>query len=186
VSPTHVVPQILAALLIAANAGLRLPLVYNTGGFESCAALELLEDAVDIYMPDMKYAASGPALRLSRAASYPEVNRAAVVEMHRQVGDLILDERGVARRGLLVRHLVLPGGMAGTAEVCRFLVERVSRDTYVNLMDQYRPCYKARDIPPLDRVVSRLEFAQALAEARSAGLHRFDRRGSRWTGSAAG
>jgi putative pyruvate formate lyase activating enzyme len=176
VSPTHVVPQILAALLIAAEAGLRLPLVYNTGGFDSPLALGLLENVVDIYMPDMKYASSEPARRYSGAPDYPLVNQAAVIEMHRQVGDLTLDESGIARRGLLVRHLVLPGGLAGTGEISRFLATEVSRDTYVNIMDQYRPCYRAGELPPLDWPLTRLEYAQALKAARAAGLHRFDRR----------
>ena len=176
VSPTHVVPQILAALLIAAEAGLRLPLVYNTGGFDSPEALNLLENVVDIYMPDMKYAATEPARQYSRAPRYPHVNQAAVTEMHRQVGDLTLDQNGIARRGLLVRHLVLPGGLAGSDEIARFLATEISRDTYINMMDQYRPCYRAGEFPPLDRPLTRLEYAQALKDARAAGLHRFDRR----------
>jgi putative pyruvate formate lyase activating enzyme len=176
VSPTHVVAPILAALLVAAQGGLRLPLVWNTGGYESLAALKLLDGVVDIYMPDMKYADEEIAFKYSKVKHYPEVNQAAVKEMHRQVGDLTLDESGIALRGLLVRHLVLPKGLAGTPEIARFLAQEVSRDTYINVMDQYRPCYKADELPPLDHSTSRTEFNQALEQAREAGLHRFDKR----------
>ena len=175
VSPSHVVAQIIAAVGIAAERGLRLPLIYNTGGYDSREALSLLDGIVDIYMPDMKYAEAETARRFSRARDYVAFNREAVKEMHRQVGDLVLDEAGIARRGLLVRHLVLPAGLAGTAEVTGFLAREVSRDTYVNLMDQYHPCYRADRYPPLDRSPTPEESAQALAEARRAGLHRFDR-----------
>jgi putative pyruvate formate lyase activating enzyme len=174
VSPSHVVAQILAAVAIAAQAGLRLPLVYNTGGYDSLAALQLLDGVMDIYMPDMKYADARLALRLSKARNYPEVNRAAVREMHRQVGDLVMDERGIAQRGLLVRHLVMPGGLAGTPEVACFLAEEISRDTYINVMAQYHPCYKAREHPPLDRRITPEEYAEAVAVCRAAGLHRLD------------
>jgi putative pyruvate formate lyase activating enzyme len=176
VSPTHVTAPILAALLIAAQGGLRLPLVWNTGGYDSLAALELLDGVVDIYMPDMKYADKDTALKYSKAKRYPEVNQAAVKEMHRQVGDLVMNEKGVALRGLLVRHLVLPKGLAGTPEVARFLAEEVSKDTYINVMDQYRPCYKASELPPLNLRTSRSDFNRALEQARGAGLHRFDKR----------
>ena len=175
VSPSHVVAQVIAAVAIAAEKGLRLPLVYNTGGYDSPEALRLLDGIVDIYMPDMKYADAETARRCSRARDYVEVNRAAVKEMHHQVGDLVLDKNGIARRGLLVRHLVLPGDLAGTAEVASFLARKVSAETYVNLMDQYHPCYRADRYPPLDRPLSPEEYARALTEARRAGLHRFDR-----------
>lgn len=180
VSPTHVTPQILASVLIAAEAGLHLPLVWNTGGYDSPATLALLDGVVDIYMPDMKYADEETAYRYSKVRDYPAVNQAAVKEMHRQVGDLELDENGIARRGLLVRHLVLPEGLAGTQEIARFLVQEVSPDTYINLMDQYRPCYKAAELPPLARPITRAEYEQALQQAREAGLHRFDRREPRF------
>jgi putative pyruvate formate lyase activating enzyme len=176
VSPTHVVAPILAALLVAAQGGLRLPLVWNTGGYDSLTALELLDGVVDIYMPDMKYADEETAFKYSKAKHYPTVNQAAVKEMHRQVGDLVMDEKGIALRGLLVRHLVLPKGLAGTAEIARFLTKEVSPDTYINVMDQYRPCYKANELPPLDRRTSRAEFNQALEQAREVGLYRFDNR----------
>ena len=180
VSPTHVVPQILAAVLIAAQAGLRLPLVYNTGGYDSLVALALLDGMVDIYMPDMKYANAETAQKYSKVKAYPTVNQVAVKEMHRQVGDLVLDENGIALRGLLVRHLVLPDELAGTAEIARFLAEEVSRDTYINIMDQYRPCYKAAELPPLDRPITRAEYEQAVQQAREIGLHRFDKREPRF------
>ncbi|HOT90991.1 MAG TPA: 4Fe-4S cluster-binding domain-containing protein [Anaerolineae bacterium] len=182
VSPTHVVPQIVMGLAVAIRAGLRLPVVYNTGGYDAPQALQLMDGLIDIYMPDMKYSDAAIAQQLSLVRDYPAVNRAAVKEMHRQVGDLIVDEHGIARRGLLVRHLVLPGGLAGTAEVARFLAEEVSRDTYINVMAQYHPAYKARqcasDTMPLDRRVTPAEYADAVQQAREAGLHRFDER--RW------
>jgi putative pyruvate formate lyase activating enzyme len=176
VSPTHVVAPILTAVLIAAQAGLHLPLVWNTGGYDSLAALALLDGVVDIYMPDIKYADAESARRYSKVEDYPTVNQAAVKEMHRQVGDLVMDDHGIAQRGLLVRHLVLPEGLAGTADVARFLAKEVSRDTYVNIMDQYRPCYKANQLPPLNRSITRAEYQEALQQARAAGLHRFDKR----------
>jgi len=175
VSPSHVVAQVIASVATAAEKSLHLPLVYNTGGYDSPEALRLLDGIVDIYMPDMKYADPENARRYSRARDYVEVNRAAVKEMHRQVGDLVLDKNGIARRGLLVRHLVLPGDLAGTADVTAFLAREVSADTYVNLMDQYHPCYRADSYPPLNSSLSPEEYAQARADACSAGLHRFDR-----------
>ncbi len=176
VSPSHVVPQILAGTLIAAQAGLRLPLVYNTGGYDSLLALELLDGVIDIYMPDCKYADPEVGRKYSKVPDYPAVNQAAVKEMHRQVGDLDLDERGIARRGLLIRHLVLPNDLAGTAQVARFLAQEVSPDTYFNLMGQYRPCYKASDYPPLNRRPTQQEMVAARQAAEAAGLRRFDQR----------
>jgi putative pyruvate formate lyase activating enzyme len=171
VTPSHVVAQILEAVAIAAQAGLRIPLVYNTGGYDSPEALALLDGVVDIYMPDMKYGSSEVARCLSHVTGYVEVNRRAVKEMHRQVGDLALDEDGVALRGLLVRHLVLPGGLAGTEQVLAFLSE-LSPDTYLNLMTQYRPCFRASELPTLDRRPSAEEFRQAFAIADRLGLKR--------------
>ncbi len=176
VSPSHVVAQILAAVEIAARQGLTLPLVYNTGGYDSMEALALLDGVIDIYMPDMKYGDAGLARKYSKARGYVAANRAAVKEMHRQVGDLVTDARGMARRGLLVRHLVLPGGIAGTDEVAAFLAGEVSRDTYVNIMDQYRPCYRADEYPQLDHALLHDEYEAALATAARHGLRRFDRR----------
>lgn len=179
VSPTHVVPQILEALEIAVKAGLCVPLVYNSGGYDSLETLNLLDGVVDIYMPDMKYSDEKTAQRFSGVEDYPEINRAAVKEMHRQAGDLQLDDHGVATQGLLVRHLVLPHGFAGTAEVCRFLSQKVSTNTYLNVMAQYHPCYKALDVPELVRPLSGEEFAEAVRIARDRGLHRLDRIESR-------
>ena len=176
VSPSHVVAQILEALVLAAEAGLRLPLVYNTGGYDSPEALALLDGVVDIYMPDVKYGSSAKARRYSKVRGYVTANRAALKEMHRQVGDLVMDGSGIARRGLLVRHLVLPGGLAGTAEVLRFLANDVSPNTYVNIMAQYRPCFRAREYPELMRRPSSAEMHEALLSAYSAGLHRLDQR----------
>lgn len=182
VSPTHVVAQIIEAVALAARRGLNIPLVYNSGGYDSLSALALLDGIVDIYMPDMKYGNAEIARRYSLVKDYPHHNQAAVREMHRQVGDLELDEHGVARRGLLVRHLVLPGGLAGTADVVRFLAGEVSADTYLNIMGQYRPEFKARreNMGPLSRPVTREEVVEALEMARAAGLHRFDRRRAVW------
>jgi putative pyruvate formate lyase activating enzyme len=174
VSPSHVVPQILAAVLVAAEAGLHLPLVYNTGGYDALPTLKLLDGVIDIYMPDMKYADAAAGLRFSRVPGYPEVNRAAVREMHRQVGDLRIEANGLAVRGLLVRHLVLPGGLAGTAEIARFLAREISPSTYVNVMDQYHPAYRAEETPELNRRVTRAETQAALEMARAAGLFRLD------------
>ena len=176
VTPSHVVAQIIAAVAVAAAQGLRLPLVYNTGGYDSLEALRLLDGIVDIYMPDVKYSDTDKAHRYSHVRDYVAINRAAVREMHRQVGDLVLDESGLAVRGLLVRHLVLPGAVSGTADVLRFLARQVSPDTYVNLMDQYRPCYRADENPPLDHTPTRNDYARALEKARELGLWRLDGR----------
>jgi putative pyruvate formate lyase activating enzyme len=176
VSPSHVIAQVLAAVAVAAPSGLNLPLVYNTGGYDSMAALRLLDAVVDIYMPDMKYADAVNARRYSVVKNYPQINRAAVREMHRQVGDLQVGENGLATRGLLVRHLVLPAGLAGTAEIVRFLADEISPDTYLNLMDQYRPAYKAHLFPELDRRPTNEEYQAAVLAAREAGLHRLDQR----------
>jgi len=175
VSPTHVVPQILEALEIAVEAGLSVPLMYNSGGYDAADTLKLLDGVVDIYMPDMKYSDQQNARRFSGIDEYPQMNRAAVKEMHRQVGDLQLDDSGVATRGLLVRHLVLPYGLAGTAEACRFLSREISVNTYLNVMAQYHPCYRAFDVPELARSISGKEFLEAMETARSYGLHRLDR-----------
>ena len=175
VSPTHVVPYILEALEVAVDAGLYLPLVYNSGGYDSVETLGLLDGIVDIYMPDMKYSDGKIAEQLSGIQDYPSVNRAAIKEMHRQVGDLNMDEQGIAQRGLLVRHLVLPNRLAGTQEVVRFLAREVSTNTYLNIMAQYHPCYKAFDIPSLAHPLQRQEFTEAIDLARQQGLCRLDK-----------
>ena len=180
VSPSHVVPQILAAVLIAAKAGLKVPLVYNTGGYDSKVMLKLLDGVIDVYMPDMKYSDPDTARRYSKIRNYPQINRAAVKEMHRQVGDLVIDDKGVAQRGLLVRHLVLPDKIAGTEETVRFLAEEVSPHTYLNLMDQYHPAYKSHLYPELHRRLTDEEFRAAMNAARFAGLNRLDQRKSKF------
>lgn len=175
VSPTHVVPQILEALELAVESGLYLPLVYNSGGYDSVETLMMLEGIVDIYMPDMKYDDEEIAGELSGIESYPAINKAAIKEMHRQVGDLEIDEEGVARRGLLVRHLVLPHGLAGTKGIVDFLSKEISPSTYVNIMAQYRPCHRAFQTPSLAQPISSTEFREASSLAREAGLSRLDR-----------
>ncbi len=175
VTPSHQVPHILEGLLIAAERGLVIPLVYNTSSYDDPDTLRLLDGVVDIYLPDFKYSDPDIALQYSKAPSYPDIAKAAIKEMHRQAGDLLLDEQGLAVRGLLVRHLVLPGGLAGTAEVMRFLAEDISRDTYVNIMDQYRPCYEAFVHPPLNRRITEEEFDEAVRLAKASGLHRLHR-----------
>ena len=175
VSPSHVVPQIIAALLIAGQAGLRLPLVYNTDGYDSLVMLRLLDGVIDIYMPDMKYANAQIGLHYSKVRNYPAFNQAALREMHRQVGDLLIDDQGLAKHGLLVRHLVLPNGLAGTAEIVRFLANEISPNTYLNLMDQYRPAFNARQFPRLNRPITGKEYQAAVELAYSAGLHRLDK-----------
>jgi putative pyruvate formate lyase activating enzyme len=174
VTPTHQMPMILRSLQIASERGLRLPVVYNCGGYESLHSIKLLEGIVDIYMPDFKYSDPEMASRYSDARDYPEVAMAAIKEMHRQVGDLTLDERGIALRGLLVRHLVLPEGIAGTQGVVKFIAEEISKNTYINIMDQYHPCFKAFDNPPLNRRITDIEYKEAIRMAIEAGLKRID------------
>ena len=174
VSPSHVVPQILAAVAIAAMAGLRLPLVYNTGGYDSLLALALMDGVIDIYMPDMKYASSKIGQVYSKVRDYPLHNQAAVREMHRQVGDLRLDAHGLAVRGLLVRHLVLPNDLAGTETIVAFLAQEISTNTYLNLMDQYRPAFNARQFAKLGRPIKAQEFSRAVELAHTVGLFRLD------------
>ena len=172
VTPTHVVPQILEALLLAREEGLRLPLVYNSGGYDRVDTLRLLDGIFDIYMPDAKFGQDAPAIKYSHAPGYTGVMKAAIKEMHRQVGDLVTDEEGIARRGLLVRHLVLPEGLAGTAEAVRFISQEISKNTYLNVMAQYHPAYHACRFPELCRPITAREYAQAVALAAEAGLSR--------------
>jgi len=176
VTPTHVVPQMLSALQIATTKGLRVPLVYNCGGYESVETLKILDGVVDIYMPDFKYADPEVGQRLSKAKDYSSIAKAALKEMHRQVGDLVWDDDGIAQRGLLVRHLVLPNGLAGTPEVMRFLAEEISKNTYVNVMAQYHPCYRAHEFPEINRRPTIQEYQDAVQVALDAGLTRLDDR----------
>jgi putative pyruvate formate lyase activating enzyme len=174
VTPSHVVPQFLSALALAVPDGLRLPIVYNTGGYDSVETLKLLDGVVDIYMPDLKMTDPKWCKELLGAADYWEVARAAALEMHRQVGDLVVDSAGVARRGLLVRHLVMPDGIAGTGQVMGFLAGEVSPDTYVNVMDQYRPVGDALGLAPIDRATTGDEYGLAVQSAIEAGIRRLD------------
>jgi putative pyruvate formate lyase activating enzyme len=169
VTPTHVIAPIAAAIESARSKGLSVPTVYNTGGYDSVETLGLLEGLIDIYMPDMKYSDSGAAKELSAASDYPEVNQAAVKEMHRQVGDLQL-EKGLATRGVLVRHLVLPNNLAGSFEVIDFLAEEISVSTTINVMDQYRPCYRASGHSGINRRPTGDEFESAQQYAIGRGL----------------
>lgn len=175
VTPTHLTWPILAALAVAYEAGLAIPLVYNCGGWECVTTLRLFDGLVDIYMPDCKYGAEGPDRLYSAAPGYPAVNRAALREMHRQVGDLRLDDRGLAARGLIIRHLVLPDDLADSPAVARFLADEISRDCYVNVMGQYRPVYRAPEHEALNRCPTPAELATARAAFESAGIHRFAR-----------
>ena len=172
VSPTHQVAQIVEAVEIAAKRGLCVPLVYNTGGYDSVESLAFLDGIVDIYMPDMKYGDNGPGSVYSGAPDYWDRCREAVKEMHRQVGDLDVRKGtfAIAVRGLLVRHLVLPNGLAGTASVARFLADEVSRKTFINVMPQYRPAYDARRYPELTREITPDEYEEAVGSVREAGL----------------
>ena len=169
VTPTHYMPQILEAIFIAREKGLRLPLVYNCGGYESLEALEILDGVVDIYMPDMKYSDNEVAKKYSNAPDYFEINKLAVKEMYRQVGDLKI-VRGIARRGLLIRHLVLPGGLAGSEAIFDFIVKELSPRTYVNIMAQYYPCHLAHNFPEIDHRITHQEYIKVLRIAQRKGL----------------
>jgi putative pyruvate formate lyase activating enzyme len=173
VTPGHVLPQLLQALEYAVPGGLELPLVYNSGGYDSVEVLRLLEGIVDIYLPDCKFMNHRLAARYTGRADYPEIMRAAVREMHRQVGDLQLSENGAAISGLLVRHLVMPDCLPDTEEIVQFLGTEISRNTFVNIMDQYTPWYRAGEFSEINRPLSVAEFDQAVSLARQAGLHRF-------------
>jgi putative pyruvate formate lyase activating enzyme len=174
VTPSHQVYQILAALQVAIGGGLKIPLVYNTGGYDALSTVRLLDGVVDIYMPDFKFWDPAVAAQLCAAADYPEKARAALKEMHRQVGDLVVDEAGIARRGLLVRHLVLPDALAGTKEIMEFLAREISPATYVNVMGQYRPCGRAQEHASLRKFLTGGEHEAALRLARESGLTRLD------------
>ena len=174
VTPSHVVPQILSALEIAIPKGLSVPLVYNSGGYDLPSTLRLLEGVFDIYMPDFKFWDPQIAASACQADDYPAVARRALREMHRQVGDLTVDESGIAQKGLLIRHLVLPKGLAGTREVMRFIAREISTHSYVNLMSQYRPCGRASEVNGLNAPLSVTDFQTAQQEARAEGISRLD------------
>ncbi|WP_258359512.1 radical SAM protein [Moorella sulfitireducens] len=171
VTPSHYVPQIIAALAIAAERGLKLPLVYNCGGYEEKATLEEIAGLIDIYMPDFKYTDPEIGRRLSHVPDYPRVAKIAIKEMQRQVGDLQVDAEGIARRGLIIRHLVLPEGLAGTKEVMEFIAREISPYAYINVMNQYYPAGEAYRYGPLSRRITREEFKEALETARRASPH---------------
>ncbi|HMK23039.1 MAG TPA: radical SAM protein [Terriglobales bacterium] len=177
VTPEHVVPQILEALLLAVERGLRLPLVYNTSAYDSLDSLQLMDGIVDVYMPDFKFWDPESARRYAKAPDYPEIARDAIKEMHRQVGSLVLDAQGIALRGVLLRHLIMPGGVAGTPEIMHWIGHELGSDTYVNLMAQYHPAGRVdgREYPEINRAVSQKEGEQAVGAFRSAGLTRLDR-----------
>ena len=174
VSPTHVVPQIIEALEVAVDGGLCVPLIYNSGGYDRVRTLRLLEGIVDIYMPDFKFWDPNVAEITCNAPDYPDVCRKALREMHRQVGDLVCGPDNLAYRGLLVRHLVMPEDWSGTASVMHFIASQISRQTYVNIMPQYRPCGRAHDIEPLSRRITTREYAAALDSAKTNGILRLD------------
>ncbi|MDP2758674.1 MAG: radical SAM protein [Desulfurivibrionaceae bacterium] len=176
VTPSHVVAQILEALPLAVEGGLSVPLVYNTSGYDEVETLRLLEGIVDIYMPDFKFWSGESSRRFATAEDYPEKARLAIGEMHRQVGDLVINDQGLAEHGLLVRHLVMPEGLAETREIFGFLAREISPATYLNVMDQYRPCGQAMSVPPLDRMLLPQEYRQALELAAQAGLARLAQR----------
>ena len=180
VSPTHYVPQILEAVAIGAAEGLSIPLVYNTGTSETLETLRLLDGVVDIYLPDAKYADDRVAQELSRVSGYVDAMKRGLIEMQRQVGDLACED-GIARRGLIVRHLVLPGDLAGSCALMRFIAEEVSREAYVNIMDQYRVVRRASPaelerspcLAEIQRPITRQEYDRVVECARRSGLHRF-------------
>ena len=161
VTPTHVMPQILKALLFAASLGLRIPIVYNTSGYELPEMIKLLEDIVDIFLVDMRYAEAEMSKRYSNASDYPEYNQAVVKQMHKQVGTAKINKQGLIEKGIIIRHLVLPGNISGTEKIMRFIAEQISPQTYVSLMSQYLPCYKANNYPELHRRISEEEYARA-------------------------
>lgn len=172
VTPTHYAAQIIASLPKAVEMGLELPLVWNCGGYESPEVIKLLDGIVDIYMPDFKYDSPAPAKKYSKASDYPDIVKEVLKEMHRQVGILKMDGRGIAYRGLLIRHLVMPDGLAGTKKVVEFIAKELSPDSYVNIMGQYRPCYKAFDYPEIARRITAEEYEEAIGLAREVGLYR--------------
>jgi len=172
VTPTHYLPQIIASLPHAVDLGLHVPLVYNCGGYESLEMITLLDGIIDIYMPDIKFADSEVAEKYAKAPDYPAVVKKVLREMHRQVGDLQISEKGLAEKGLLIRHLVMPEGLAGTHELMHFITTEISPHSYVNVMSQFRPQYKAYNYPELNRAITYQEYSNAIVSAISEGLHR--------------
>jgi len=169
VSPTHFAPQIVVALKIAKNLGLEIPVIYNSGGYDSVKTLKLLDGFIDIYMPDAKYADPDIAFKYSGVKNYPQRMKTAIKEMHRQVGNLVIQD-GIATKGLIVRHLVLPNGLAGSREIIDFVARDIGRNTYFNLMRQYRPCFKAGEFKELQRYVGPAEYVELYTYAKEKGL----------------
>lgn len=172
VTPTSQVPAIIRSLSLAIERGLKLPLVYNSNAYDSVEVLKILDGIIDIYMPDLKYSDNKIALKYSNASKYFETIKAAIKEMHCQVGDLIIDDKGIVIKGLLVRHLVLPNNLAGTKKIVKFLAEEISKNTFLNIMDQYWPTWKAFQYPELSRKITDEEFQEAINEAKEVGLKR--------------
>ncbi|MCX7846095.1 MAG: radical SAM protein [Dictyoglomaceae bacterium] len=172
VTPTHFVPQILASLKIAISEGLNIPLVYNTSGYESVETLKILEEVIDIYMPDIKFISNEIARKLANAENYPDVAKEALKEMQRQVGDLVINEKGIAERGLLVRHLLLPNNLSGIEEWLDFLKEEISPNVFINIMDQYRPLYRAWEYSEINRSITGDEYRRAIKLAKDKGFRR--------------
>ena len=172
VTPTHYAPQIVASLPEAIEKGLRLPIVYNCSGYESVEVIRLLEGVVDIYMPDVKYLDGKYSKRFSNASDYPEVIKGVLKEMHRQVGDLATNSKGIAKKGLLIRHLVMPNGVASSEAVLKFIAEEISMHSYVNIMDQYRPEYRAHEYPEINRRITHKEYLEATEWAKLYRLYR--------------
>jgi putative pyruvate formate lyase activating enzyme len=180
VTPTHVMPRILKSLAIALKRGFQLPLVYNTGGYELPEIIKLLDGIIDVYLVDMRYADSESAVKYSAAVDYPGYNQEAVKEMQRQVGTAEVDTEGIVKKGLIIRHLVLPGNLSGTAKLMRFISGEVSKDTYISLMSQYTPYFKAREFKELARRISYQEYEEAKGFMHKYGLY------NGWTQDAGG
>jgi len=176
VTPSHVVPRILSAVRLAAEKGLRLPLVYNTGAYDAVETLRILDGVIDIYMPDFKFWDPRSSDVTCGAPDYPDVARKAILEMHRQVADLVMDASGLAKRGLLIRHLIMPDRLSETHEIMKFIASKISKDTYVNIMPQYHPSGDIGGMKSLHRQIAPTEHARALQYALEAGLTRIDKR----------
>ncbi len=171
VTPTHIMPQILKALHIAISKGLRIPLCYNTSGYELPEMIKLLDGIVDIYLPDMRYSDNKSAIKYSSAPDYPLYNRESIKDIHRQVGIAQIDEDGIIKRGMIIRHLVLPNGISGTDKIMKFIAEELSQETYISLMSQYFPCHKVKKIDPISRRITLEEYEEAQEIMKKYGLH---------------
>ncbi len=172
VSPTHFAPQLVKSLFIARGKGLKVPVVYNTGGYDSPDLIRMLSGIIDIYMPDIKYGNNKNAFKYSGVKNYWDIIKSSVMEMHSQAGDLIIDDSGIAKRGLIIRHLVLPNGLAGSGEVLKFIADKVSKNSYVNIMKQYTPYFKALNYKELTRDITEEEYREVLNRAKELGLWR--------------